>query len=1564
MKKQFLLMLIAAFALLGSTWAQHAVEDLTPFEIPFFEGWDEASFDFNQWSFEPEQGNWEITSSTQYSNPAPAAKFDWDPQVTNYSYLLQSWTFDGTAKTDKIFVSFDLYLMNFDFDAVEEMDFEVYDGTSWHVIAHWDNQGGTIPWTAFGFEISEFAVGNIFRIGFRAYGEDTFSINGWAIDNISIGYAGDIAGTVLNTNTSDPVEAAMVTVSSETKDLWTGYTNAFGEFLAPDLTAGLYDILVTDDEYYPTLVEDVIVLPGATTTVDDINLDPIAPVLLVAQYNDQQITLEWEKIPENPIDNINGTIIIANTEMYEPGQTLDLDLSFIYNSEDFELICGFFMDFPAGVTVNLASDLEGNPVSSYLSFNGETGDGVICTWGIPNGECGIGSLYSSGDFVVNISIAEDFPGLLEIPYTIYGDGTGVPIHEVSGTVDVPTYEFNVYRSIVGRDMDFEFIATVMGFFYVDQGLTNRQEYCYYVTQILPDINDSESQPSNILCETPNEPPSIEIDPLTFYELINPNMIVTRIMNIANNTGSPLNLDFIIGVGAEPPAKTVNNRKFPEATGDDVLICDEHYNYIPTDDNMECPEESVYSLLPDMIVTGGPTSEQGPDITCYQYIDASAIFDAIGFWGLNMIDTTGWEECGTEDPMPFQISFYEDNAGVPGTLLYSENVTLNRFETGELVFGLFPLYYYEATLSTAVSMTNGWISILGLTSDNDCWFIWKGASQGEANPYLKWDGIEFSTGTYPLSICLGGTMLPPDEWLSVDPVSGIVAPGNSFNVDVIFNSIGLGVGYYTNDLHIYSNDLNNPVIVVPVDMEITQPSLNVDAGLHLNTLTITPIYENKSFKNIEGSTLTAAQTMYIPGETTTWNLQLYNDSFDVEWLDSLEIQFPAGVTLTGATNFDINPPIPDRYLAYGGTTGDSALVWWNDPDGEYGEIYGHETAFADVYIVIDAEFTGPLDLDYTIYGDGWGADPHQVSGTYTLIPDLPVATSFNIYRDEILIQEFWVSTIYIDEPLESDVEYCYTVTQNYFPPSAHSLPACGTPFTYGDNCEVALEYAVVDDPTVSGTTTSAKNFVWYSVENPETQDFYVSLCGSNYNTRVAVYQNCEGWDGEFPDEGNMHGAIAYNDNNLVCYQGDSTSYQSLTHLNWAAPQTYFILIWGADGDYGDYALTIFGEQSNTTKIGWTGISSYADLETNGASMEEVFEDVNPQLTILINEIGIYWPGENINTIGDFDTYSGHKAKWNDITTWIVEGEIVDDRTITFAAGTHFLPVLNVIPLAVQGFITQATQIEFMFDIDYMLIYWPDGGITPGVEGSLEYLFPGSAYLFRCNSEVTFDFTPYAPSSYSVTIPQDYFRTFENNTPWNDVLNTGSHHVVAIGPGALESLEAGDYVGTFNIGGLCTGMQLYTGEESTLPIPVNGNDFTTTVIDGMIDQELMNYKIYREGQVYDITVSYNPNMPNYDGLFNVNGLSQIIDIILGPMLADEDPMHAILIYPNPSSGVFNIDFPGNKNTMKMEVLNLKGQIIYNSELNSSSELDLSAQPQGVYFIRLINAKSVYLEKVVVK
>jgi hypothetical protein len=71
------------------------------------------------------------------------------------------------------------------------------------------------------------------------------------------------------------------------------------------------------------------------------------------------------------------------------------------------------------------------------------------------------------------------------------------------------------------------------------------------------------------------------------------------------------------------------------------------------------------------------------------------------------------------------------------------------------------------------------------------------------------------------------------------------------------------------------------------------------------------------------------------------------------------------------------------LTYDGTTGEAVTVGWNDTDGGYGNIYGTATAEATMNLTFDAGLSGDLLLPYTISGDDWGGEPHDISGSLVL-----------------------------------------------------------------------------------------------------------------------------------------------------------------------------------------------------------------------------------------------------------------------------------------------------------------------------------------------------------------------------------------------------------------------------------------------------------------------------------------------------------------------------------------------------------------------------------------------------
>ncbi len=155
---------------------------------------------------------------------------------------------------------------------------------------------------------------------------------------------------------------------------------------------------------------------------------------------------------------------------------------------------------------------------------------------------------------------------------------------------------------------------------------------------------------------------------------------------------------------------------------------------------------------------------GPYLT-YDNFNSGGVIGAIKFWGLDLLYNNGWSDC-VEDPMTFEINFYEDSNGMPGTMLESFTVACDIVPTN-LQYSGYDLNEYYAILSPSFVADYGWVSIQGISAPSNCWFLWMSGNGIDGNGY-QWDGQNLNVREYDQGYCLYTEMTSVDETADLLP----------------------------------------------------------------------------------------------------------------------------------------------------------------------------------------------------------------------------------------------------------------------------------------------------------------------------------------------------------------------------------------------------------------------------------------------------------------------------------------------------------------------------------------------------------------------------------------------------------------------------------------------------------------------------------------------------------------------------------------------------------------------------------------------------------------------------
>lgn len=433
---------------------------------------------------------------------------------------------------------------------------------------------------------------------------------------------------------------------------------------------------------------------------------------------------------------------------------------------------------------------------------------------------------------------------------------------------------------------------------------------------------------------------------------------------------------------------------------------------------------------------------------------------------------------------------------------------------------------------------------------------------------------------------------------------------------------------------------------------------------------------------------------------------------------------------------------------------------------------------------------------------------------------------------------------------------------------------------------------------------------------------------------------------------LNGVILAGEESSMVLTFDATGlaagiYETMIHFDLAIIPDADVLVKLVIGDQ----VINFENQQGSSVSGWSGVSAN-HLPGAKAGVEEILAPYLDQLVIMLGKNVLFWPEYNINTIVDWNPYEGYKFKFAEPMSIVFTGPEVSPKIVPLSEGVSFVPILSDLPILTDAVLAPVLpNLIYLFDIYNWKANWPAGGLH-----QIDFLEPGLAYLIRLTASGSIDFD--LPKH----VGTNNFKPIVNNTTWNDVYRSGSQHIISVMPSALNKLEYGDYIGVFNAQDLCVGMAQYT-ENKSLALITCGDDFTTSTVDGLQAGEMMSFKVYRSGEEFVVDPIYDPTKQNFTGMFEEGGLTAIIDFKMGATSINENPLNEITVYPNPSSGIVNIDLKGLEN-VEMVIMNAQGQIITRNIVSDQYQLNLGNQPKGVYMVKFMNGTQLRIEKLIIK
>lgn len=373
-------------------------------------------------------------------------------------------------------------------------------------------------------------------------------------------------------------------------------------------------------------------------------------------------------------------------------------------------------------------------------------------------------------------------------------------------------------------------------------------------------------------------------------------------------------------------------------------------------------------------------------------------------------------------------------------------------------------------------------------------------------------------------------------------------------------------------------------------------------------------------------------------------------------------------------------------------------------------------------------------------------------------------------------------------------------------------------------------------------------------------------------------------------------------------------------------------------------------------GWNSLSSI--VIPSDPTLENMFEPIVNNLTIMQNLNQVYWPAQGINTIGNFNEASGYAIKVNQNVDFVICGDELAPGEIELDAGWHYLPVLSECEVnAMDLFAGNIDNIVIVQDLIGTGVFWPAQGIY-----TLETLDLGKAYKIKTTNPFTVNF----PACDSKTTVPDFSQVNMINTLWGVLNMTPSTEVVAFQGSATVDFIEGDVVGAFGQNNQLYGYMEVADAGIAESITLFGNDATTYVQDGFEESETVSYKLYRAatGETYDLNVEYDFSMENVSGAFYNGSFAAIRVITMGITGVGTFNGGSIEMYPNPANNMVYISLNNDYTDAIVVIYDIEGRAVIIQALNGQAELNISSLDAGIYFVKFSSETTNEIRKLVIK